>query len=116
MTFTVSCEDACLVAIANADGNYTRVACTTTEGVHRFTVTIVDADVDIALAIVGDADLNGIVNTRDSAKVSKAVVGAISLSGLYVVVSDVNGDGNVNTRDAAMVSKMVVGAISADWK
>ncbi|MEE0682693.1 MAG: dockerin type I repeat-containing protein [Candidatus Gastranaerophilaceae bacterium] len=54
----------------------------------------------------GDANLDGIINTGDSAFILKYLNGEVSLAGpgnLHYKIADANGDGTVDKNDAACI-------------
>ena len=59
----------------------------------------------------GDADLNGIVDTRDSAEVLKHDAELVELTEEQLKAADVNGDGAANTDDAVSILKYAAGKI-----
>ena len=122
VTFTVSSDEndtAVAVGLVNADGTLTRLACTTADGVHSFTVTVADADVTIALVLKGDADLNGKVQTRDGTFVKQVLVELRQLDAekgaLQIFAVDQNNDGAMQNREATMISQVIVGTRSYAW-
>ena len=58
---------------------------------------------------MGDANLDGKVNTRDAVYIKQSVVGLVELTERQKIFSDVNGDGNINTRDAVLIQQSIVG-------
>ena len=114
ITFTVSCDQAVVVAQKTDDG-YTLLKCTTEGGVHRYTV-IVSADTVIAVAIRGDTNLNGSLEMRDATLVSQVKSGAYSnADGLSTLTADINGNGRVETRDATLICQARNGSYVAPW-
>lgn len=59
----------------------------------------------------GDADLNGVVDTRDSAEVLKHDAELKELTEEQLKAADVNGDGAANTDDAVSILKYASGKI-----
>ena len=118
VTFTVTCSLACVVAFANGDGTYTRLACTTENGEHKFTVTV-DADVSIIIAVKGDINLNGKVETVDSTLIKRAVSNVTPLSGdtaaIKCLAADVNGNGTLQTVDSTLVLRAVANLYTIQW-
>ena len=52
---------------------------------------------------IGDANLDGVVNTGDAATISRYAAGIIDIGEFAYAVSDVNNDGLVNQTDAELV-------------
>lgn len=59
----------------------------------------------------GDADLNGVVDTRDSAEVLKYDAELKTLTKEQIKAADVNEDGAANTNDAVSILKYAAGKI-----
>lgn len=57
----------------------------------------------------GDANGDGVVNTRDARIILRYIAGLVSEEELNLSVADMNGDGIVNTRDARAVLRHVAG-------
>ncbi len=122
VSFTVSSgeEDKAVgVAVVNADGTLTRLSCTTTDGVHSFTVTVEDADVTIALIFKGDFDLNGRVQSKDSTMIKQTLVGLrefdAETAALQIFAVDLNNDGKIQNKEATMISQVLVDSRSYAW-
>ena len=115
VTFTVACDEPCVVAVNNGDGTYTLLPCTTEDEVHKFTVTIVDADVTVSIALKGDADLNGTVALKDSTLTKRVVAGLSTFDDqLSALAVDFDGNGVFN-KDATKISQVVAGLSSYNW-
>ena len=110
VTFTVTCDQAVLVAVKNGD-SYTVLPCTTEGGEHRFSLGVADNE-EIALVLKGDANLDGTVDLKDSLRIKKYVAGdASQISGaLPLLAGDVNGDEAINLKDLLAVKKAIAGA------
>jgi hypothetical protein len=118
VTFTVTCNKACVVAIDNGDGTYTKLNCTTTEsGEHQFTVTVTDADVTIVVALRGDANLDGKISTVDATMVKQAYLGtAFAIDpNLQALTADANRDGKISTVDASVIKQAYLGSFTIQW-
>ncbi len=115
VTFTVTCDSPCVVAIDNGDGTYTRLACTTNGDTHSFTVTVTDADVTIIVAIKGDADLNGVWQSKDATMMAQAIAGKRTFTTLQQLVCDGDGNGVFNSKDATFAAQVVAGKRSYEW-
>jgi hypothetical protein len=118
VTFTVTCAKACVVAIDNGDGTYTKLDCTATEnGEHKFTVTVTDADVTIVVALRGDVNLDGKVTTADATMVKQAYLGtAFAIDpNLQTLTADANRDGRISTVDATFIKQAYLGSYTIQW-
>ena len=115
LTFTVACDEPCVVAVNNGDGTYTLLPCTTEGKEHQFTVTIVDADVTVSIALKGDADLNGTVALKDSTLTKRVAAGLATFDDqLSALAVDFDGNGVFN-KDATKISQVVAGLSSYNW-
>ena len=119
VTFTVTCDNACVVAIDNGDGTYTRLTCTTENGEHKFTVTVTDADVNLVIAIKGDTNLDGNIGTIDSTLIKRALANITPLAGTNVAIkllaADVNGNGTLQTVDSTLILRSLANLYTIPW-
>jgi hypothetical protein len=118
VTFTVTCAKACVVAIVNGDGTYTKLACTTTEdGKHTFTVTVTDADVTIVVALRGDTNLDGKITTYDATMAKQKYLGtAFAIdAALQELTADADGNGRITTYDATLIKQAYLGSATLSW-
>ena len=118
VTFTVAADNACLLAVKNADGTYTVLPCTTVGEEHRFTVNVADADVTIAVVYKGDANLDGRINTKDATLVKQVYLDLAALDqdeALQTLAADVNRDGGVSTKDATVIKQAYLELTTIAW-
>ena len=115
VTFTVTCDKACVVAIDNGEDSYTRLVCTTVGEEHQFTVTVSDADVTIAIALKGDCNLDGAIRSNDATSAKQAASSMKTLTGLKLMTVDNNGDGVIRSNEATKVAQVATGATSYAW-
>lgn len=116
VSFSVTADKACLLAVDNGDGTYTALPCTTTEeGEHMFTVTVADADLTVVMAFRGDINMDGVISSKDVTMLSQASVGNRTLSPLQILIGDFNGDGVINAKDVTKLSQVSVGNSVYDW-
>ena len=118
VTFTVTAESACVVAIDNGDGTYQRLSCTEKDGAHQFTVTVTNADVKLVVVLRGDADLNGSLRQKDATLVRQVVAGNTTFTeneALQILAVDLNNDGVAQQREATMISQVVAGNNQYKW-
>lgn len=116
-TFTVSSDNACVVAVKNTNGAYTRVEATETDtpGAYSYTVDGMTADTEITVAVAGDVNGDGQVNAVDAVQVRAASLGKITMSDIYSLTGDANGDGIINAIDAVMIRATSLGKMSLEW-
>ena len=67
-----------------------------------------DPDTTIKL-LMGDIDMNGIINSKDYAMLKRYVLKTLSLTDEQVAVADLNGDGKVNSLDYLILKRIVLG-------
>ena len=58
---------------------------------------------------MGDANLDGNVNTRDVVLIKQSIVGLTELNDKQKVFADVYADGQINTRDVVLIQQSIVG-------
>lgn len=114
-TFTVSCDNACVVAISNDNGaSYTRLAATSTEteGTYSFTAENVGADTKIAIVKIGDADGNGEIAANDAAVAKGMNLESITDATVQQLLAvDLNGDGAITANEVAVVKAATLGNV-----
>ena len=64
---------------------------------------------EIGEAQVGDANLDGMINTGDAVQILRAVVDLVSLTDEQKAVADIDGNGKINTGDAVVILRRVAG-------
>ena len=119
VSFTVACDKVCGLALVNEDGTLTRLTCTTADGVHSYSVTVADEDVNLVIVFRGDADLDGSVEGKDATLIRQIVVGNNNLTegkeALQIFAADLNFDGELQGKEATMIAMSVIGTRSYDW-
>ena len=97
----------CVIAIDNGDGTYTKLDVTTANGVHSFTVTVTDADVNLVIVLKGDANLNGAIDGRDMTRIQNDYleIPGKELTALQKLAADANVDGIADGRDMTRIQK-----------
>ena len=114
VTFTVSCEQAALVTVKNGD-EYTVLKCTTVGSEHRYTLTVGD-NVEVAVALKGDVNLDGAVKSSEATMIKRAIAGTYNFKdALSALAADVNGDGTVKASDATMLARFIAGTYTIKW-
>ncbi len=63
--------------------------------------------------LLGDVNLDGIVNVRDATAIQKSIAGIATLS--KTGASDANGDGVLNVKDATMIQKYIADMAGLSW-
>ena len=99
-------DSGCVVAIDNEDGTYTRLTCTTTDGVHSFTVQMAGKDIKLVVLLKGDANLDGIIDAIDTSFIKQTALDRKELNALQTLAADIfiDEDDDPDTIDAVDVS------------
>ena len=117
-TFTVSCGNACVVAVSNDNGTtYTRLTATATatEGTYSFTAENVTANTRIVIVKIGDADGNGEIAANDAAVAKGMNLGSVTDATVQQLLAvDLNGDGSITANEVAVVKAATLGNV-LDW-
>lgn len=117
--FTVTCEKACVVAIANADGSYTRVSATAVTGEDYTYSFVIDGEFDntvsLVVAIKGDLNNDGVINTTDISQVRTLSKDPSKMTMLRLLCGDVNKDGKINTTDISQIRTVSKETRAFDW-
>ena len=74
-----------------------------------FTTLTANADEPTIEYKMGDANLDGTVNTRDVVLIKQSIVGIAELTAEQKVFADTYADGVVNTRDVVLIQQYIVG-------
>ena len=112
-TFTVTCDKACVVAWTNdAGATWNRLAATAVEGdTNTYSFTLPDnatGSITVAVALKGDVNLNGRVNSQDISLIQKSLLNAERFTGFEALVVDVQGDGRINTKDMTAIQSVLL--------
>ena len=113
--FTVSAELACSVGILNEDGTITRVNCTDVDGEHHFKVTVDGADLHLVLVYKGDADLNAVLELKDSTRIKRTMVDLMTMTELEMFAADADADGQMLGKDATLIARYMVDLDEIIW-
>lgn len=116
-TFTVVGDNACVVAVKNEDGTYTRINKNeeSTEGTYSYTVQNVTADTEIIVAVAGDANGDGKVSNADITKMRAAYAGKTELDELQKIIADVNGSNTITNADITKLRAVYAGKAELSW-
>lgn len=116
--FTVTCAKACVIAIDNGDGTYTRMTATPTADANTYEFTCpanFPEDISIVVAVKGDANGDGKINALDATQVKSASIKRLTLTGVKSLVADVNRNGKVDALDATQVKSASIGKLTFGW-
>lgn len=121
-TFSVSCVNACVVAISfDAGTTYTELRCVAdseNENTYIFTLPAdLASEFTIGVILRGDANGNGSVNALDATRVKKYVAKTVSITDpLILLAADANGNGKINGLDATRIQKYKAKTAEITWK
>ncbi|MEG1772118.1 MAG: CotH kinase family protein [Clostridia bacterium] len=73
------------------------------EGIFYSPIITEDTILSLRFSEIGDANLDGFVNTGDASAILSYLVGSADFSSVNLLTSDMNHDGAVNTGDAAAI-------------
>lgn len=79
-----------------------------TSSVNDDIVTMYAQWIDKSSILIGDVNLDGVINISDVLMIQKYVVGMCEFDDVQKYAADVNGDGYVNTTDATELQKLIV--------
>ncbi len=115
VSFTVSSEEdiPLTLGVRSGDG-YIALKCTTEDGVHRFTVEV-EEDMEIAVVVKGDAQLDGRINMRDSLAIKKTAAGTYVMSPLEKLAAEADDRAGINMRDSLVIKKNAAGTGRIVW-
>ena len=117
VTFTVACDEACVVAVKkDTDESFSvlEAVATDEENKYSFTVTV-DVDMEIAIIKRGDISGDGTIDSADAMQILRADVGKADVSELEMIAGDITGDGIVNSADAMQILRFDVGKMTLEW-
>jgi hypothetical protein len=124
-TITVTCAKACIVAYTTDGTTYTKLTAAKVENVentYSFTLDankVADADlanVKIAVALRGDLDLSGKVDSTDAKQALRADAGIRTLTSLEFLIADIDGSNKVDSTDAKQMLRVEAGVrANFDW-
>ena len=116
-TFTVSAENACVVAVSYDGGStYTRLKATAQpDGSYSFTADNVTDGVIFKIAYIGDVDGSGATTQADVTKLKNAILGNIELTAEEECMADVNGDGRFSNADVTRAKAIYLEKVQPRW-
>ena len=117
VNFTVTSDayDHAVVVFVKNGNTYTRLTCTTTSGVHNFSVEV-KAPTEIVIAFKGDANLDGELKALDGTMIKRVSLNTYTLpSELHRLVCDLNGDGQIKSLEGTQVSRTALNTYKIPW-
>ncbi len=113
--FTVTCDNACVVAYS-ADGGetYTKLAASGAGDTRGFTVSV-NGEVTVAVALKGDPTLDGKVNTTDVTQLKRYIAGKRTFDQFQQFASEVTNDNKINTTDVTQLKRFIAGKRTFEW-
>jgi hypothetical protein len=97
LSFTVKCTKACVAAIENSDGTYTRLTGTAEGEAYKFTAN--SADDKIVVAMKGDVSGDGAIDSDDYGPLVAKYLETGTLNSLQSLIGDINADGIIDSDD-----------------
>jgi len=115
-TFTVSCENPCVVAVSYDNGaTYTCLNAAGTDGDYSFTAEDMTSETIIAVTLYGDTNGDGKITNADITKL-KAVVGKrTDISALARCAADVNKSDTITNADITKLKAVVGKRTQLGW-
>ncbi len=119
-TFTVACENPCLVAISTDNGtSWISLAAAETETANTYLFAL-PADLNgafqVEMAMKGDFNYDTRITLVDVTLISKINGGNIEASsGFDAVASDLNADGKISISDVTVIKKVNGGNLTFSW-
>ena len=116
--FTVTCPRACVVAIDNGDGTYTRLPAVPTGEANKYEFSCppnFSESISLVVAVKGDVNGDGLTNAMDAGRVKSASVSKFTLTGVALLAADVDGNGSVNAMDAGRVKSASISKFTFAW-
>ena len=116
-TLNVRNDVACVVLWTDDGGEtYTKLAATANEaGGYDFDLTNVPTNAVIKIAIKGDANGDGMVNSVDAGQAKAAALNKITFNALQTLIMDVDNTNVINSIDAAQVKAVSLNKLSLEW-
>ena len=116
-TLNVQNDVACVVLWTDDGGKtYTKLAATANEaGGYDFDLTNVPTNAVIKIAIKGDANGDGMVNSVDAGQAKAAALNKITFNALQTLIMDVDNTNVINSIDAAQVKAVSLNKLSLEW-
>lgn len=115
-TFTVSCDEVCIVAVSYDGGkSYTRLKATETDGGYQFSASNVDSSTTVVVTLAGDTNGDGQLSTADATRLQAAILNKIDLDALSLLAADANGDGKTSTADITKMRAVILKKTELKW-
>ena len=118
-SLTVECPSACVVLVTADDGtSYTRLSAVATDQANKYKFDFgLDEDFKVIVALKGDIDYNGVINSRDARTLRNTVrLGLMnSLSALDKITYNIDGNNAINSRDVRALRKEVSSPKGLSW-
>ena len=108
---------ACVVLWTVDNGKtYTKLTAAKNETAgYDFDLTGVPANAVIKIAVKGDANGDGMVNSVDAGQAKAAALNKITFNALQTLIMDVDNTNVINSIDAAQVKAVSLNKLSLEW-
>lgn len=116
-TFTVTSTEPLVVGIIRNE-TMTELSCVNVgENTYQFTAELRNGD-EIALAVIGDADLDGASRVTDSSCIGGYVSGSYEFTKrecVQLLTADIDRDGDIDSDDSIQQMKRPIGLFTPSW-
>ena len=72
-------------------------------------------DIIVAIAKIGDATLDGRVNTTDVTQIKRYIAGRRSFDPVNQIAANINRDDKVNTTDVTQIKRFIAKKRTFEW-
>lgn len=115
-TAVVSCSQACDVFTLTGKDTYTRLtAAKRSNGVYIYDLHDISGDFKLVVALVGDSNLDGTMNSVDLTQARAVAKGKLIPGSLNKQIIDVNHDGEFNSVDIVQIRAYFKGKVEYTW-
>ncbi len=115
LVFTIQCEKPCVAILATTNAgvvSYSKLVATSTGVANTYSFnTTVTEDIQLIVAIKGDADGDGIITSNDSSLIDRSIqLGKKHkdfTSELARTLADVDADGTITSNDSSLIDRSI---------
>ena len=116
-TLNVACDKACVVAYTTDDGaTYTPVSAVQADSGYNFVVPDYSENMKFVVAVKGDVNGDGILDSTDTGQVKAVQLGKIkTFTALQTLAADLDGNGTIESTEAGQIKAAQLGKIQLAW-
>lgn len=115
-TFSVSCEQPCIVAVSYDNGKtYIQLSAEESEEGYTFTVEDMTEGMIIAVCVKGDSNGDGAITNADITGIQAVLLEKNSLDPVKSLAVDVNSDGSITNADLTKLRAVYLAKTSFSW-